>query len=192
MAPPPLLARDLRDLHTADRSARRPAAPRCSARNRYPERSRGACRRVHWRGIRVGRPGISFGDSRGSYAGIGGPMNIGDHETVYKGHGVRSCLLPFIYGRFPGVAGYTAYLAPTISCRDETGLSSCFACPRHHAVDNHPVGECRRRNQRATPTCCLHPFIGGSTSEVRHFEATFRSLALRPDNSPSSSRRRCR
>jgi len=26
---------------------------------------------------------------------------------------------PLAFGRFPGVAGYTAYLAPAISCRDE-------------------------------------------------------------------------
>jgi hypothetical protein len=30
-----------------------------------------------------------------------------------------------IFSRFPGVAGYTAYLAPAISLRDEEGFSSC-------------------------------------------------------------------
>ena len=93
---------------------------------------------------------------------------------------------PLMVGRFPGVAGYTAHLTPTISRRDETGIPSCVACPGHPAVDNHPAGECRRINQGATLTYCVHPFMAGSTSEVRHFEATSRSLALRPDNSPSS------
>lgn len=39
-----------------------------------------------------------------------------------------------IFGRFPGGAGYTAYLLPAISLRDEEGFSSCFACPCHRAV----------------------------------------------------------
>jgi hypothetical protein len=42
------------------------------------------------------------------------------------------------------VAGYTAYLAPPISRRDEEGLSSCLARPCHHAVDNHPAGVAHR------------------------------------------------
>jgi hypothetical protein len=41
---------------------------------------------------------------------------------------------PLAFGRFPGLAGYTAYLAPPISRRDEEGFSSCSACPRHRAV----------------------------------------------------------
>ena len=47
---------------------------------------------------------------------------------------------PLAFSRFPGVTGYTAYLAPSISRRDEEGLSSCLARPCHHAVDNHPAG----------------------------------------------------
>jgi hypothetical protein len=38
---------------------------------------------------------------------------------------------PLVFGRLPGVAGYTAYLAPAISRRDEEGFSSCSACPCH-------------------------------------------------------------
>ncbi|MEY9181278.1 hypothetical protein ABIG06_001569 [Bradyrhizobium sp. USDA 326] len=45
---------------------------------------------------------------------------------------------PLVFGRFPGVAGYTAYLAPAISCRDEEGFSSCSACPCHRAVASTP------------------------------------------------------
>jgi hypothetical protein len=39
-----------------------------------------------------------------------------------------------VFGRFPGVAGYTAYLAPAISPRDEEGFSSSSVCPCHRAV----------------------------------------------------------
>jgi len=52
--------------------------------------------------------------------------------------------LPLAFGPFPGVPGYTAYLAPPISRRDEEGLSSCLARPCHHAVDNHPAGVSHR------------------------------------------------
>jgi hypothetical protein len=45
---------------------------------------------------------------------------------------------PLVFGRLPGFAGYTAYLAPTISRRDEEGFSSCLACPCHRAVASTP------------------------------------------------------
>ena len=43
-----------------------------------------------------------------------------------------------VFGRFPGVSGYTTYLAPAISRRDEDGFSSCLACPCHRAASNTP------------------------------------------------------
>jgi len=43
-----------------------------------------------------------------------------------------------IFGRLPGVAGYTTYLAPPISRWDEDGFSSCLACPCHRAVPTTP------------------------------------------------------
>jgi hypothetical protein len=45
---------------------------------------------------------------------------------------------PRVFSRFPGVAGYTAYLAPAISRWDAEGFSSCLACPRSHAVAPTP------------------------------------------------------
>src|ERR1700761_2308075 len=45
---------------------------------------------------------------------------------------------PLVFGRLPGVVGYTAYLAPAISRRDEEGFSSCSACPCHRAVASTP------------------------------------------------------
>ncbi len=57
--------------------------------------------------------------------------------------------------RFPGVPGYTAYLAPLISDRDEEGLSSCSARPCHHAVDNHPAGVSHRISLCRDGPCCL-------------------------------------
>src|SRR5215510_9975821 len=45
---------------------------------------------------------------------------------------------PLIFGRFPGVSGYTTYLAPPVSRWDEEGFSSCLACPCSHAVAPTP------------------------------------------------------
>jgi hypothetical protein len=45
---------------------------------------------------------------------------------------------PLVFDRFPGFAGYTVYLAPPISRRDEEGFSSCSACPCHRAVTSTP------------------------------------------------------
>jgi hypothetical protein len=45
---------------------------------------------------------------------------------------------PLIFGRFPGVSGYTTYLAPPFSRWDEEGFSSCLACPCPHAVAPTP------------------------------------------------------
>src|SRR4030095_8839800 len=42
------------------------------------------------------------------------------------------------FGRFPGFAGYTAYLAPPISRWGEDGFSSCSTCPCHRAVPTTP------------------------------------------------------
>jgi hypothetical protein len=51
---------------------------------------------------------------------------------------------PLLFARFPGIAGYTAYLAPPVSRREEEGFSSCLVCPRHRAAaptppENHTV-----------------------------------------------------
>src|SRR5215475_3297600 len=45
---------------------------------------------------------------------------------------------PLIFSRFPGVSGYTTYLAPPFSRWDAEGFSSCLACPCAHAVAPTP------------------------------------------------------
>ena len=94
--------------------------------------------------------------------------------------------------RFPGVPGYTAYLAPLISDRDEEGLSSCSARPCHHAVDNHPAGVSHSMSLFAMVHVAFAVVTAGSASRAESFEATSRSLALRPGDSPPSLRWRCR
>ncbi len=43
-----------------------------------------------------------------------------------------------VFGRFPGVAGYTVDLVPLISQRDEDGFSSCLGPPCHRAIATTP------------------------------------------------------
>jgi len=63
---------------------------------------------------------------------MAGPLRSADVAPLHRYCGpIRH---PLVFGRLPGFAGYTAYLAPAISRRDEEGFSSCLACPCHRAV----------------------------------------------------------
>ena len=64
---------------------------------------------------------------------------------------------PLVSGRLPRVAGYTAYLAPPISRRDEEVFARCCARPCHHAVAPTPpawfaVSASLRRSMRPSPS----------------------------------------
>ena len=93
---------------------------------------------------------------------------------------------PLIFDRFPGVPGYTTYLAPMISHRDEEGLSSCLARPCHHAIDNHPAGVIHRISHFAVNHAAFTKPLQARPPELHFLEATSRSLALRPGDSPPS------
>src|SRR5450756_1678148 len=58
---------------------------------------------------------------------MAGPLRSADITPLHRHYGPSRH--PLVFGRLPGFAGYTAYLAPTISRRDEEGFSSCSACP---------------------------------------------------------------
>src|SRR5438477_364633 len=65
-----------------------------------------------------------------------------------------------VFGRLPGCAGYTAYLTPPRSRRDEEGLSlppRWRSPPRRPALDG---------------PCCLRPESVGSASRIWAFGAT--------------------
>ena len=99
---------------------------------------------------------------------------------------------PLAVGRFPGVAGYTAYLAPAISGRDEEGFSSCLAHPCHHAVGftppEEPIAPVRFRSVlRPSPIYCGLGLRGQTFRDH-----VFRSLSLRPDDLPPPPGRCCR
>src|SRR6202158_5716129 len=63
---------------------------------------------------------------------MAGPLCSATITSLHRSYGPSRH--PLVFGRLPGFAGYTAYLAPAISRRDEEGFSSCLACPCHRAV----------------------------------------------------------
>jgi len=78
--------------------------------------------------------------------------------------------------------------APTLLRRFLNGtrrvFSSCSARPCHHAVDNHPAGVSTRISLVAMGHVAFAITVAGSASRAKSFEATSRSLALRPGDSP--------
>jgi hypothetical protein len=67
---------------------------------------------------------------------MAGPLGSADITPLQRYYGPSR--RPLVFGRLPGVAGYTAYLPPAISRRDQEGFSSCSACPCHRAVASTP------------------------------------------------------
>ena len=77
-----------------------------------------------------------------------------------------------VFGRFPGSPGYTTYLAPPISRRDEDGFSSCSTCPCHRAAPNHPAGVIDRLGQPAACHAAFAPKQRARPPEYYFIEAT--------------------
>src|SRR6516225_7435575 len=95
---------------------------------------------------------------------------------------------PLAFGRLPGVAGSTAYLAPPRSRRGEEGFSSGSMCPGHRAVAPTPP-ECPAAS--AALRRSLLPSPSGCRLGLRVFALPgppLRSLALRPGDSPAIPR----
>src|ERR1035437_4608499 len=80
---------------------------------------------------------------------------------------------PLAVDRFPGCAGYTIYLAPAISRRDEEGFSSCLACPCHRAVASTPPRSRCRVGQISAPHAAFALQLRARPSGSFTFEATF-------------------
>ena len=99
---------------------------------------------------------------------------------------------PLIFDPFPGSAGYRAYLAPTVSRRDEEGFSSCSVCPCHRATATTPPKWAGRINQLSTVHAAFALRLRARPSECALSRPPVRSLALRPDDSLSPHGRHCR
>lgn len=90
---------------------------------------------------------------------------------------------PHASASFPGVVGYRRGLAPGVSSRDVEGFSSYSTCPCHRAAAEHPAGESCRFIQHATNLAAFAITQMARPPEIVLFEATLRSLALRPGDS---------
>ena len=101
---------------------------------------------------------------------MAGPLRSADITPLHRYYGPSRH--PLVFGRLPGFAGYTAYLAPTISRRDEEGFSSCLACPCHRAVASTPPRWWCRVGQISTPHAAFALRLRARPSEPLIFEAT--------------------
>ena len=92
-------------------------------------------------------------------------------------------LHPLVVGRLPGNAGYTAYLAPPISQRDEEDFSSCSTRPDHRAVAPTPP-ECSAASATLRRVMPPSPSAWGLGLRILGFSGSpVRSLPLRPGDS---------
>ena len=101
---------------------------------------------------------------------MAGPLRSADIAPLHRYYGPSRH--PLVFGRLPGFAGYTAYLAPTISRRDEEGFSSCSACPCHRAVAFTPPRWRCRIGQISAPHAAFALRLRARPSEPLNFEAT--------------------
>src|ERR1700731_1204720 len=97
---------------------------------------------------------------------MAGPLRSADIAPLHRYY--RPSRHPLVFDRLPGFAGYTAYLAPTISRRDEEGFSSCSACPCHRAVASTPARWHPYRSVFGC-SCGLRPPVEGSALGDTHF-----------------------
>ena len=90
---------------------------------------------------------------------MAGPLRSTDVTPLHRYFGpIRH---PLVFDRLPGFAGYTAYLAPAISRRDEEGFSSF-----QHVLVTVLSLPPRRGEQPCRSvfgySCCLRPYVEGS------------------------------
>jgi hypothetical protein len=112
---------------------------------------------------------------------MAGPLRSTEVTPLRRYYGPGRHLL--VFGRLPGLAGYTAYLVPTISRRDEEGFSSCSACPCHRAAASHPAEMSGRISQISSIHAAFAIWRMARLSGIQSFEAISRSLLLRPGDS---------
>ena len=90
---------------------------------------------------------------------------------------------PHASAPLPGVVGYRNGLPPGISPRGVEGFSSCFTCPCHRATVEHPAGVDWRLGQITPAHAAFAETRKARPPDLVPFEATLRSLALRPGDS---------
>src|SRR6476659_8276879 len=90
---------------------------------------------------------------------------------------------PLAFDRFPGLAGYTIYLAPVISPRDEEGFASYSVCPCYRAVAFTPPRWRCRIGQISAPHAAFALRKQARPSDLRLSRPHLRSLSLQPGNS---------
>ena len=81
---------------------------------------------------------------------------------------------PPAFGRLPGLAVYTTYLAPADFSAGTRGLHQPLSVSLSPCCRFHPAEVRCRIGQISASTFCLRPMDGGSALGSAHFEATYR------------------
>ena len=90
---------------------------------------------------------------------------------------------PLVFGRLPGFAGYTAYLAPAIVSPGRGGLLQLLSMSLSLCCRFHPAEVNSRIGQFSAGHSAFALRLQARPSGILTFEATMRSLLLRPSDS---------
>ena len=90
---------------------------------------------------------------------------------------------PLVFGRLPGVAGYTAYLVLTVFSPGRGGFLQLLSMSLSPCCRFHPAEIISRIGQCSTAHAAFALRLRARLSDLRTFEATTRLLLLRPDDS---------
>jgi len=90
---------------------------------------------------------------------------------------------PLVFGRLPGFAGYTAYLAPAIFSPGRGGLLQLLSMSLSPCYRFHPAEVNSRIGQFSAGHSAFALRLQARPSGILIFEATMRSLLLRPSDS---------
>src|SRR3974390_1984418 len=95
-----------------------------------------------------------------------GPLCSAGVTPLHRSYGpIRR---PLAFGRFPGLAGYTTYLAPVISHPGREGFTNHSMCPCHRAVASTPP-RWDAASVRFRPPMLPSPSDDGLGPRILHF-----------------------
>ena len=121
---------------------------------------------------------------------MAGPLRSADITPLHRYYGPSRH--PLVFVRLPGFAGYTAYPAPTISRRDEEGFLQLLSMSLSPCCRFHPAEVNIRIGQSSAAHAAFALRLKARPSGILIFEATMRSLLLRPGDSWPPLGRPCR
>src|SRR5450759_1915353 len=112
---------------------------------------------------------------------MAGPLRSADIAPLHRYYGPSRH--PLVFGRLPGFAGYTAYLAPNDFAPGRGGLLQLLSMSLSPCCRFHPAKVSSRVGQISAVHVAFALRLRARPLEVLTFEATTRLLLLRPGDS---------